>query len=96
MNRSDIRIVHNESASRFEAHVEGALCVADYSMREPHTVVFNHTAVPPALQGRGIAGALVKEALAWCTREGHKVVPACSYVRGYMQRHPETQSMLAS
>lgn len=92
---TSIHVHHNPNSSRFEATVEGQLCVADYSKRGT-TVVFTHAAVPPALQGRGIAGALIREALAWCAREGLKVVPACSYVRGYVQRHPETQSLLAS
>jgi uncharacterized protein len=53
-----------------------------------------HTEVPPALQGRGIAAALVQAALAHARAQGLKVRPACSYVRTYMRRHPETQDLL--
>ena len=54
-----------------------------------------HTEVPPAFEGRGIAAALVREALAWARAQGLKVWPLCSYVAVYMRRHPETQDLLA-
>ena len=81
-------VTHNEAAARFEATVDGQLCVAAYR-RSPGMVDFHHTGVPRALEGRGIAAALVREALAWAQAEGLKVQPSCSYVRVRMQRHPE-------
>ena len=48
-----------------------------------------------ALEGRGLAAALVREALAYARREGLKVEPLCSYAAGYMQRHPETHDLSA-
>jgi len=53
-----------------------------------------NTEVPPALEGRGIAGAMVKAALAHCAGRGLRVEPACSYVRAYMKRHPDTHDLL--
>lgn len=79
---------------RFEVHLDGLRCEADY-LRQGRTVTFTHTGVPSALQGRGIAAELVKTALDWARAEGLKVVPACSYVQVYMQRHPATQDLLA-
>ena len=88
-------ITHNRAASRFETTVDGQLCVADY--RSSGTVMaMTHTLVPPALEGRGIAAALVAEALAHARRQGWRVRPDCSYVEGYMQRHPETLDLLAA
>jgi uncharacterized protein len=54
-----------------------------------------HTEVPPALTGRGIAAQLVRAALEYARVSGLKVQPACSYVRTYMRRHPDTHSLLA-
>jgi predicted GNAT family acetyltransferase len=88
-------VEHNESESRFEARVEGHLCVADYR-RIGDTLHMTHTFVPPPLEGRGIAAALVGVALAHARAEGLKVVPHCSYVRRYMQRRPESQDLIAS
>jgi predicted GNAT family acetyltransferase len=58
-------------------------------------LLLTHTEVPPALEGRGIAAALVKAALDWARAEGLRVRPLCSYVVAYMRRHPETQDLLA-
>jgi uncharacterized protein len=93
MPATPISVIHNESAARFEATVDGLLCVASYR-RSPGLVDFNHTGVPRALEGRGIAAALVAEALAWAAAEGLKVRPSCSYVRVYMQRHPQTLQLM--
>jgi len=83
-----VNVIHNEPAARFEATVDGLLCVASYR-RSPGVVDLNHTGVPRALEGRGIAAALVREALTWAATEGLAVRPSCSYVRVYMRRHPE-------
>ena len=85
----DITIAHNTQAARFEAHVDGELCECCY-VRSGDVLTFTHTEVPAALGGRGIAAALVREALAWARANHLRVVPACSYVAAYMQRHPET------
>lgn len=53
-----------------------------------------HTEVPPAIEGRGIAAALVRAALAHAEANGLKVEPWCSYVRTYLRRHPETRALL--
>ena len=68
------------------------LCRADYQ-RSNDVMHLTHTEVPQALAGRGIAAALVAAALAHARIEKLQVNPACSYVRSYMQRHPETHSL---
>lgn len=87
-------ISHNEPAQRFEARIDGWLCRCDYRLVDGvmHLV---HTEVAPALEGRGIAARLVAAALDHARARQLKVLPRCSYVRVYMQRHPETQSLLA-
>ena len=84
-----IHITHNAEACRFEAHIDGHSCECCYQ-RSGNVLTFTHTCVPAALEGRGIAAALVAAALAWAREQRLRVVPACSYVALYMQRHPET------
>jgi uncharacterized protein len=89
-----IPVEHDAAAGRFEAEVEGQRCVADYRLSGT-VMTMTHTFVPQPLEGRGIAAALVAEALAYARREGLRVRPACSYVARYMQRHPATLDLLA-
>ncbi len=62
--------------------------VLDYQL-QPGRVVFTHTGVPPAYQGQGLAARLVVAGLQWARDQQLQVVPACSYVAAFIQRHPE-------
>ena len=88
-------VTHNAQAQRFEVWVDGHLGVCSYQQSGP-VLVLHHTEVPVALQGRGVAAALVQAALAWAREQGLQVRPSCSYVAAYMRRHPETQDLLES
>jgi predicted GNAT family acetyltransferase len=90
-NAAEVR--HNVAASRFELAVDGHLSIAEYMM-DGATVIFTHTFVPPELRGRGVAEKLVRTALEWAQMEKRKVVPACSYVGKYLERHPEFRSLV--
>ncbi len=94
MSTTAINVIHNTDRSRFEATIDGLLCVADYQLGNG-VMAMTHTVVPSALEGRGIAAALVSTALDWAREQGYKVSPVCSYVRVYMKRHPETQDLQA-
>jgi predicted GNAT family acetyltransferase len=84
----DLNIVHNAAASRFEVVVDGVLCVLEYNLRG-NVMSIDHTGVPEAVGGRGIAGALAKAAFEHARSEHWRVIPACSYVATWIQRHPE-------
>ena len=84
---------HRPEADCFEAVVDGLRSECAYRL-SPGLVTIFHTGVPRALQGRGVAAALVATALAWVREQGLKVRPSCSYVALYMRRHPETQDLM--
>jgi uncharacterized protein len=90
----DILVEHLPQHGRFQARVDGLLCVADYRL-QPGVMVMTHTAVPRSLEGRGIAAALVAAALEHAHGNGLKVRPLCSYVQTYMRRHPEMNALRA-
>jgi len=87
-----LAIHHDPVRHRFTAEVDGHSCLLTYRPSGSH-VVFDHTGVPAALQGRGLAAQLVQAGLDWARSEGVKIDPACSYVRVYLQRHPESQDL---
>jgi predicted GNAT family acetyltransferase len=89
-----LSIAHRPEASRFEASFDGGLGLCVYR-REGDLLLLTHTEVAAALEGRGIAAALVRATLDEARREGLRVRPLCSDVAAYMRRHPETQDLLA-
>ncbi len=91
---SSVTVRHNPDASRFEMVVDGLLCRCDYRMHSD-TMMLVHTEVPQQLEGRGIASALVKAAFDHAKETGVDVLPVCSYVRVWVQRHPEVAPLLA-
>jgi uncharacterized protein len=95
MARAAAVIVHNEGATRFEMRMPEGLCIAQYRLVDG-VMWLTHTEVPPAIEGRGHAAQLVRAALDHARTHGLKVQPACSYVRAYMRRHPESQDLLQS
>ncbi|MBL9202674.1 MAG: N-acetyltransferase [Opitutaceae bacterium] len=93
MSAGEITVTHNAAAHRFEATMDGHLSVAEYELTG-RAMVMTHTLVPPELRGRGLAERLVRTALAWARAEGHRVVPACSYVDAFIRRHAEFQDLV--
>jgi uncharacterized protein len=74
--------------SRFEIHVDGRLAgFAQYRVK-PGLVVFTHTEVDDAFEGRGLGSVLVRSALDTMRQRGLSVRPDCPFVRAYVARHP--------
>jgi predicted GNAT family acetyltransferase len=88
-------VVHNSELRRYEIWLgDEKVGHADYSVR-PGEIHFVHTEVDPAHQGKNLAAILTREALASVRAAGKdKVVPVCSYVVRYMEKHPETHDLL--
>lgn len=65
-----------------------------YVRREDGSIVINHTGVPRAFEGRGIALQLVKRSVADAREKGFKIVPQCPYVAVQFRRHPDWDDLL--
>jgi len=87
-------VIKNEARKRYELHAEGGIAVAYYELRGD-AIAFVHTVVPEHLQGRGLAGTLIKAGLADVREHGLKVIAECPFVARYIERHPEEQDLLA-
>jgi len=89
----DLLIENNTKTDRFETHVEGQVAFIAYSFFA-EGIIFEHTEVPPSLEGRGIAGQLAKYALEYA-RENHlQVIARCPYVNAYIKRHPGYEELV--
>ncbi len=87
-------IADNAERSRFEMPVEGHIAFVTYR-RGPGAITLLHAEVPAELEGRGVGSRLAKATLDAVRAEGLKVVPRCSFIAAYIQRHPAYQDMLA-
>lgn len=79
---------NNEQLNRYELTVDGATAVAEYELRDGK-VVFTHTNVPESMAGKGVGSALAKGALSDVRAQGKKALPLCSFIDGYIKRHPD-------
>ena len=87
-------VTNNEKAGRFEVELDGDTAFAEYELKRDGSIVFPHTVVPDAFEGRGIGSALVKAGLAYAREKKLKVIPLCSFFAGYIARHEEHQELV--
>jgi predicted GNAT family acetyltransferase len=88
-------VVDRADRRRYELQIDGQTCgFADYRI-EGDVVILPHTVVDPARRGQGLAAILIRHALDDIVANGRSVVPACSYVAAFIERHPEYQAAIA-
>src|SRR5262249_27275859 len=90
---NELAVTHNEAAGRFEAQVGAELALIEYRRRGKF-IIFTHTEVPKALEGRGIAGRLAQVALDYARAQHLTVIPLCPYVSAYLRQHSEYQDIV--
>jgi hypothetical protein len=93
---ADIEVRRNEAAGRFEVELEGDVAFAEYRRLGSGDILFPHTIVPEAFEGRGVGSALVEAGLTWARERRAKVIPACSFFARYIERHPEHQDLVST
>ena len=86
---------HNADESRYEGWVDGELAgFAAYELEE-QAIVFTHTEIGDAFEGRGIGSAITRLALDDVRAEdGLRVVPRCPFIASWIERHPDYQDLL--
>ncbi|HWD18548.1 MAG TPA: GNAT family N-acetyltransferase [Verrucomicrobiae bacterium] len=90
-----VKVIHAPERQQFEVRLEGDLAVLTYTTRGGD-VSLDHTYVPDAFRGRGVAAELVRAAVAEARQRHWKIRPRCSYVVTFFARHPECADVLAS
>ena len=83
----------NPQAKKFFITENGKQAFIQYIDVDSNTINYTNTYVPPELRGRGIAAKLVEAALAKARLDGKKVTASCSYVKSYLETHPEFQDL---
>ena len=81
---------HDTAARRYEAQQGGqTLGHLAYETAADGARVFTHTIVPREHAGQGVASFLARAALDDARAQGLQVVPECSFVAAWLQRHPD-------
>jgi uncharacterized protein len=85
-----ITVQENASANRFEAVDDSGVVAGFVDYRDSggeRDLV--HTEVDDAFEGQGVGSALAREAVEQSLSTGVGVVATCSFIKGYVERHPE-------
>ena len=90
----DIVLESHGARGRYVTRFEGGLEAEMTFTRSAGLMTIDHTGVPPALEGRGVAAALVQRAIADARTGGFKIKPLCSYVAAQFQRHKDWADLL--
>lgn len=93
MSKDTVEVQRNEAAHQYETIVDASPAIIQYE-EDGDRIILLHTAVPEALEGRGIGSTLARAALEDARERNLTVVPNCPFVRAYIQRHPEYESLL--
>jgi predicted GNAT family acetyltransferase len=75
-------------AGRLQIRVDGRRAGYTAYRRRPGAIALTHTEIEPEFEGRGLGGALAREALSRARAEGIAVLPLCPFVRSFIERHP--------
>ena len=90
MAQPNIDVVDNPDQHRYEARdADGTVLGFSAYRRSGETVLFTHTEVDDAQEGKGVGSVLVRGALDDVRRAGGKIRPLCPFVKEYVDRHEE-------
>jgi uncharacterized protein len=92
----DAKVVDVPEKGRFEIRLDDRVVgLASYHI-DGGTMTLPHTEIDPSVGGRGMGTALVGAVLDAARERGLHVLPYCSFVRHYIQQHPETIDLVAA
>lgn len=81
-------VVRDGANHRLIVELQGSVAELVYERDEGRLIIV-HTGVPEAIEGRGIAGQLVRGAVQLAIDEKRIVVPWCPYVCRWLREHPD-------
>lgn len=84
----------NPEKHRFEIDLgDGIFAIAEYTLPEGK-IMFAHTEVPKAFEGRGLGTRLIRFALDSARERGLEVIPICPFFAAYIKNHADVQDLL--
>ena len=86
---NELTFSDNVDERRYEARLGDDLAgYVEFSrLNDDAVVMFSHTEVLPAFEGKGVGSALARHVLDLARTQDKKVIPACEFIAGYIRRH---------
>lgn len=84
----------NTEKNRFELQMDESLAIIEFDKLEPNVLDLTHTEVPEELSGKGVGSKLVVGALDYIRDNGLKLIPSCSFIKSYIDKHDEWQDLV--
>ena len=91
--KTEYEVSHNHEKQRFEIAVDGHQAMLNYMLND-NLIIFTHTGVPSAIEGRRIGSKLVETGLNYARENGLRVRSTCWFVSKYIRHNPEYQDLL--
>ena len=87
MSNTDLAFSNNEAQHRYEAALDGKLAAyAEYNLLTD-AIMFTHTEVLSAFEGKGVGSTLAKHVLDDARARKLHVIPVCQFIAGYIRKH---------
>jgi len=83
-----LKVEHQEKRKRWIIKIGRDIAYLSYVENPPGVFDLEHTVVPQALQGRGIAKVLAKEAMDYVVKNDKKMILTCTYLQKYEKDNP--------
>jgi uncharacterized protein len=90
-----VAIEDHRERSRYEIVVDGHVAGFSEYRLGSRTIIFTHTVVESAFEGKGLASKLVRHALDDARARGLRVRPVCPFFASYIKSHPAYADLVA-
>jgi predicted GNAT family acetyltransferase len=90
---ADVR--DNPDARRYDVFTDdGQLAGFAQYVKRAGRVIFTHTEIDDAFEGKGLGSRLARAVLDDARAHELRVVPLCPFIAAYLERHPEYQDLV--
>lgn len=94
MSEHQVEVRDQPERERYEVTFDGKLAGFAQYVRRGGRTLFVHTEVFPDFGGHGLGSTLAGEAVAAERAAHRKIVPLCSFIRSYVDRHPDEMDLV--